>query len=120
MRPPQVRAITFISCNCCIYCMEFVQYWTLLCIANSSVPRQPCIQFLFVSSRFCLWLPSDSASRRTPLPLANSSYCKACSGLPPPSYNPCWAHDKTSRGTNPLEVLLLNNSIFQCSNLIYF
>src|SRR5699024_11780446 len=28
----------------------------------------------------------------TPLPLANSSYCHACSGLSPPSYSPCRAH----------------------------
>src|SRR5690606_4620889 len=44
--------------------------------------------------RVCLRLPSDSASRRTPLPLANSSYCQACSGLSPPSYRPCRAHYK--------------------------
>ena len=36
-------------------------------------------------------LPSDSASRRTPLPLANSSYSQVCSGLPPPSRCPCRA-----------------------------
>src|SRR5699024_5252218 len=58
---------------------------------------QPCMQFLFVSSGFCLQLPSDSASRRTPLPLANSSYCQACSGLSPPSYSPCRAHLKKSQ-----------------------
>src|SRR5699024_2140452 len=50
------------------------------------------MQFLFVSSGFCLQLPSDSASRRTPLPLANSSYCQACSVLSPPSYSPCRPH----------------------------
>src|SRR5699024_4735068 len=94
VRPPRVRAITFLPCNCCIYCMELVQYWTLFCSANSSIPSQPCMQFLFVSSGFCLQLPSDSASRRTPLPLANSSYCQACSGLSPPSYSPCRAHLK--------------------------
>ncbi|RQW07718.1 nucleoside kinase, partial [Paenibacillus rhizophilus] len=26
------------------------------------------------------------------MPLANSSYCQACSGLSPPSYRPCRAH----------------------------
>lgn len=98
VRPPRVRAITFLPCNCCIYCMELVQYWTSFCDANSSVPGQPYIQFLFVSSGFCLRLPSDSTSRWTPLPLANSSYCQACSGLSPPSYSPCRAHIKnTSR-----------------------
>ena len=94
VRPPRVRAITFLPCNCCIYCMELVQYRTLFCIANSSIPIQPCIQFLFVSSGFCLRLLSDSVSRRTPLPSANSSYCQVCSGLPPPSYSPCRAHNQ--------------------------
>ena len=37
-------------------------------------------------------LPSDSTSRWTPLPSANSSYCQVCSGLSPPSYCPCRAH----------------------------
>ena len=97
VRPPRVRAITFLPCNCCIYCMEFGQYWTLFCYANSSIPIQPYIQFLFVSSGFCLRLPSDSTSRWTPLPLANSSYCQACSGLSPPSYRPCRAHIKRNR-----------------------
>jgi len=41
------------------------------------------MQFLFVGSNVCLQLPSDSASRRTPLLLANTSYCKAYSGLEP-------------------------------------
>ncbi|BAK94273.1 hypothetical protein TEH_09460 [Tetragenococcus halophilus NBRC 12172] len=50
------------------------------------------MRFLFVSASVCLQLPSDSASRRTPLLLANSSYCQACSGLSPPSYRPCRAH----------------------------
>ncbi|MCK1975688.1 helix-turn-helix domain-containing protein [Jeotgalicoccus huakuii] len=31
------------------------------------------------------------------LPFANSSYCQACSGLSPPSYNPCRAHDKNAQ-----------------------
>lgn len=37
-------------------------------------------------------LLSDSASRRTPLSSANSSYCQVCSGLSPPSYYACRAH----------------------------
>ena len=91
-RSPRVRAITFLPCNCHIYCMEFGQYWTSFCYASSSAPIQPYMQFLFVSSGFCLRLPSDSTSRWTPLPLANSSYYQACSGLSPPSYRPCRAH----------------------------
>ena len=38
---------------------------------------RPSIKFLFVGPGVCLRLTSDSASRRTPLPLANSSYYKA-------------------------------------------
>ena len=53
------------------------------------------MQFLFVRSRFCLRLLSDSASRRTPLSLTNSSYCHACSGLSPPSYYACRTHKKS-------------------------
>ena len=70
--------------------MGFGQYWTSLCLASSSVPSQPCIQFLFVSSRVCVRLPSDSTSPWTPLSFANSSYCQACSGLSPPSCCACW------------------------------
>lgn len=92
MRPPRVSVITFASYICCIYALKFGQYWTSFCVGNSSVSSTPYIQFLFVRPRFCLRLPSDSASRRTPLPLANSSYCQACSGLSPPSYYACRAH----------------------------
>ena len=94
MRPPRVRAITFFPCNCCIYCMELGQYRTLFCMENSSIPIQPYIQFLSVSSGICLRLPSDSTSQWTSLPLANSSYCQAWSGLSPLSYSPCRAHHK--------------------------
>jgi hypothetical protein len=54
----------------------------------------PYIHFLFVGPGLCLRLPSDSTSRWTPLPSANSSCCQACRGLSPPSYRPCWAHIK--------------------------
>ena len=56
--------------------------------------KTPYMQFLFVRPRFCLRLPSDSTSRWTPLPLANSSYCQVCSGLSPPSNSACRAHYK--------------------------
>ena len=93
-RPPRVSTTAFLSCNCQIYCMGFGQYWTSLCSASSSFPSQPFIWFLFVSSRVCVRLPSDSTSPWTPLSFANSSYCQACSGLPPPSYCPFWANQK--------------------------
>lgn len=43
---------------------------------------------LFVSSEFYHELPLDSISLWASLLLANSSCCKSCSGLSPPSYNP--------------------------------
>ena len=86
---------------CCIYALKFGQYWTLFCIGNSSVSSTPYIQFLFVRPRFCLRLPSSSASQRTPLSLANSSYCQACSGLAPPSDYACRAHK--NREAHPLQ-----------------
>ena len=39
-------------------------------------------------------LPLDSTSRRTPLPSANASYCRARSGLSPLGYSTCWVHKK--------------------------
>jgi len=91
-RPPRVRTITFIPYTCCIYSKGFGQYWTSLCYASSSAPHKPYMQFLFIWPELCLRLPSDSSSRRTPLPLANTSYCQVCSGLSPYSYRPCRAH----------------------------
>ncbi|MPM40494.1 hypothetical protein SDC9_87138 [bioreactor metagenome] len=88
--------VTFLPCNRCIYTTGFGQYWTSFCYANSSAPQLPSMQFPFVGSGFCRRFPSDSASRRTPLSLANSSYCQVCSGLSPPSYTPMpGAHKKT-------------------------
>ena len=94
IRPPRVRMITFHSCHRLIYCRRFVQYRTLLCLASSSVSIQPHMRFLSVSASVCVRLPSDSTSRWTPLSFANSSYCQVCSGLSPPSYHPCRAHQQ--------------------------
>jgi hypothetical protein len=49
-------------------------------------PLHRLIRFLFVRPAFCLGLPSDSQSPTTPLPLANTSPCRVCRGLPPPSH----------------------------------
>jgi len=97
-RPPRVRTITFIPSTRCIYCMGFGQYRTSFSLANSSSPSQPYMQFLFIEPGLCLQLLSDSASRRTPLLLANSSCCQAYGGLSPPSYRPCRAHQSGGRG----------------------
>ena len=94
-RPPRVSVTTFTSYICCIYALKFGQYWTSFCLGNSSVSNTPYIQFLFVRPRLCRGLPSDSTSRWTPLPLANSSYCQVCSGLSPPSDSACRAHQNS-------------------------
>ena len=96
-RPPQVSVTAFTSYICCTYTLKFGQYRTLFCLGNSSVSSMPFMQFLFVRPRLCFGLPSDSASRRTPLPSANSSYCHACSGLSPPCCIACRAHHKSPR-----------------------
>ena len=70
----------------------------------------PYMRFLFVRPGLCppglypspdIRLPSDSASRRTPLPSANAPYCQARSGLSPPSCCPCGAHKMKSKGRRP-------------------
>ena len=97
-RPPRVSVITFTSYICCIYALNFGQYRTLFCHANSSFSKRLflcsfcSVRSIASNARFCLRLLSDSASRRTPLSLADSSYCHACSGLSPPSYYTCRAH----------------------------
>jgi hypothetical protein len=60
------------------------KYW----IWPFSLPRpnaSPHIRFLFVRPALCLGLPSDSQSPAKPLPLANTSPCRVCRGLSPPS-----------------------------------
>jgi len=52
-------------------------------LATSPTSIAPPIQFLFVGSNLCRQLLSDSTSQWTPLLLANTPYCKACSGLAP-------------------------------------
>ena len=68
-----------------------------LCFVMQTHPRlRPYMRFLFVRPEICplgdlltpkIRLSSDSASRRTPLPLANPSHCRADSGLSP--YRTC-------------------------------
>ena len=91
-RPPRVSVTTFTSYICYSYTLKFGQYRTSLCRGNSSLSSMPCMQFLFIRPRFWFGLPSNSASRRTPLSSANSSYCHACSGLSPPCCFACRAH----------------------------
>ena len=60
------------------------------------------MQFLFVSPNVCRQLLSDSPSRRTPLLLANTPYCKAHSGLTPYSLYPCLTHKYPAMGQDIL------------------
>ena len=60
------------------------------------------MRFLFVRSEFCLRLPSDSVSRRTPLPLATASRCRARSGLSP--YRTCARRAHRQNGRHPMDV----------------
>jgi len=59
------------------------------------------MQFLFVSPNVCRQLLSDSPSRRTPLLLANTPYCKAHSGLTPYSLYPCLTHKNVAGRMSP-------------------
>ena len=82
--------------TCRIYCQRF-RVAIGLCFVMQTYPRlQPYMRFLFVRPEICpledlstskIRLSSDSASRRTPLPLANPSRYRADSGLSP--YRTC-------------------------------
>ena len=115
-RPPRVSVTTFASYICCIYTLKFGQYWTSFCYGNSSVSSMPYMQFLFVRPRLCLRLPSDSTSRWTPLPLANSSYCQVCSGLSPPSDSACRAHIAKNHEKQYVFHGFLSCSLFVCNH----
>ena len=85
-RSPGVRQSTSYGCGLCIYVIVPMQYWVSVCLATSPGLNPPSIQFLFVSPHICRRLPSDSQSPTTPLPLANTSPCRVCRGLSPPSH----------------------------------
>ena len=91
-RSPGVSISAFWSCSLCIYVLVFCAVSGFCFLCNIAHTNPPLIQFLFVSSTFCRQLPSDSSSRRTPLLLANTSCCKAYSGLAPYSRYTCPAH----------------------------
>ena len=80
-----------------------------LCIASYAISVRQTGS-LPVSALHCLHirLPSDSTSRWTPLPSANSSYCQVCSGLSPPSYCPCRAHEKRPEASRWLPAFSLS------------
>ncbi len=93
VRPPQVRVriLRPMPSHLSIGTRAVSDFVVLSQLIHSDGPH---MRFLFVDTWFCLDLPSDSASRRTPLVSANSSYCQVCSGLSPPRFAPCWAHTR--------------------------
>ena len=54
IRPPRVRAITFLSYTCHIYIAKFGQYWTSLCMASSSALQCLLCDFCSSSREFAL------------------------------------------------------------------
>ena len=71
-RPPMVNYILS-TLICMIYHPPLRLTFGLLDLMLNHPDGRPYIMFLFVISTLCLTLPSDSASRQTPLPLANDS-----------------------------------------------
>ena len=62
-------------------------------LSDTRLPSHSClIQFLCVIALFYHRLPSDSSSRRTPLPRLVDRFDSAYSGLPPPRYTLRQAH----------------------------
>ena len=74
------KIFRFYGCHPCIYVMLLCAL-VGFCLLRNITP--PFMQFLFVGSHICRQLPSYSTSQWTPLLLANTPYCKACSGLAP-------------------------------------
>ena len=84
-RSPRVLRTHFHAYACRIYVMAFCASIGLRRLWTAYPAMPPRIRFLFVRPAFCLGLPSDSQSPATPLPSANTSPCRVCRGLSPPS-----------------------------------
>ena len=100
-RPPRVRAITFISQPPhLLYGVRVALDFFLSCrvvrpksaLYEVSVRRPETLPVLALLSLH-IRLPSDPTSRWAPLPSASGSCYRARSGLSPPSYRPCRAHN---------------------------
>src|SRR5690606_32130107 len=73
-----------------------------LCIFLPAHPAvTPLIRFLFVAPALCFRLPSDLQSPGEPLPSANTSPCRACGGLSPPSECALPGAHRVGRGVTP-------------------
>ena len=70
---------------------DFSEFGRLISIAL------PCMWFLFIGATFCLRLPSDSASRQTPLACSYASPCRVRVDLNRQVIAPCRAHQQKAR-----------------------
>ena len=95
---PQVRRTSFLPVHR-IYvsdsCMS-IGYWVVVPPHPSEPPH---IRFLFVEHAFCYRLPPDLVLPLRPCRVANSSPHRASSGISPYRSAPCWAHQRSSRGS---------------------
>ncbi len=99
-RSPRVLRTHFHAYACRIYVMAFCASIGFRRFRTAYPAMPPRIRFLFVRPAICLGLPSDSQSPAKPLPLASTSPCRVCGGLPPlseralpgaPKRSPRWA-----------------------------
>jgi hypothetical protein len=93
-RSLRVSTSAFGSCSHCIYAVLIRTVWGFCFLCNITHSTTPYMHFLFVGSNLCRQLLSDSQSPTTPLLLANTPYCKVCSGLAPYSWYTCLTHIK--------------------------
>lgn len=93
-RPPRVRALSFTPCIRRIYLPDLRAQGLRFGLQAHPLPAG-LMQFVSLGSVLCLRLPSDSASRRTPLPLANGYCALRRSGLSPYRQRPCRAHKQS-------------------------
>lgn len=82
-RSPRVLRTHFHAYACRIYVMAFCASIGFRRFRTAYPAMPPRIRFLFVRPAICLGLPSDSQSPAKPLPLASTSPCRVCGGLPP-------------------------------------
>ena len=68
VRPPRIRALSFHHMPTSFTPTVPNSYGALVCIAITH-GHMPCMKSLFVRPDVCRWLPSDSTSQWTPLPL---------------------------------------------------
>ena len=108
VRSPRVRTITFLSSICRIYSTILEQHWASSCVVDSPELCEPSIRFVFLRPRVChrasfrfsaigrmsFWLTPRGGHPCRRL-MVGAVYLH--SGLSPPSYCPCRAHNERRR-----------------------